>query len=184
MKIFVKATIMQTNLDELLPLAEWVKNEGLDGLSLSPLEETFATATPNARWFESSPLWVRDLQKLDAVIDRLKELTGTRGPIFNSQAHLESMKDYFRDPTIPTPPDFKCHVGQDHFRVGVNGDVVMCPFMGSIGNLTKSEPWEIWKSEDAKDRRGDILGCRKKCLIACLYKRNLGEYAGILRKLV
>jgi MoaA/NifB/PqqE/SkfB family radical SAM enzyme len=182
-KIFIKVTIMETNLDELIELADWVSAEGLDGLSVSPLEETFSTATPEKRWFEKSPLWVRDLDKLDSVIDKLIARTGSKGAVFNSRAHLESMKEYFRDPTIPTPPNFRCHVGDDHFRVNFNGDVVMCPFMGPIGNLIVSSPSEIWKSLSAAQRRDDVGACRKKCLIACLYKRSLGEYADLAYKL-
>ena len=93
------------------------------------------------------------------------------------------MKAYYRNPEIPTPPDFKCHVGVDHFRIGFNGDVVMCPFKGTIGTLARQSPWEIWKSDAAEERRDEVLACRKKCLIGCLYKRNVKEYAGVLMKL-
>ena len=183
-RLIIKVTIMQTNLDDLLPLVDWVEREGLDALSVSPLEETFATSAPDKRWFDRSPLWVRDLEKLDRVIDGLIARTGSNGPVFNSQSHLESMKSYFRDPIIPTPPQFKCHVGHDHFRINFNGDVVMCPFMGTIGNLASDSPSEIWKSDQAGDRRDDVAACRKKCLIGCLYKRNVKEYADVLLKLV
>jgi MoaA/NifB/PqqE/SkfB family radical SAM enzyme len=94
------------------------------------------------------------------------------------------MKEYFRDPLIPTPETFKCHVGEDHFRISYNGDVVMCPFKGVVGNLTQQTPRDIWRSQQAGERRQEITDCRKKCLIACLYKRDLGEYAGLLKKLV
>jgi MoaA/NifB/PqqE/SkfB family radical SAM enzyme len=184
MRIIIKVTIMQTNLDELLPLADLVEQEGLDALSISPLEQTFATSAPDLRWFEKSPLWVRDLQKLDRVIDGLIARTGSKGPVFNSRSHLESMKSYFRDPTIPTPPDFKCHVGVDHYRINFNGDVVMCPFMGVIGNLTDGTAQSIWNSHSARERREEVSGCRKKCLIGCLYKRDLKEYAEVLLKLM
>ncbi len=183
-KIIIKVTIMQTNLDELVPLADLVKAEGFDTLSISPLEETFATETPEKMWFVHSPLWPRDLAKLDAVIDELKMRTGTDGVVFNSRSHLESMKEYFRDPNIPTPADFKCHVGHDHFRINFNGDVVMCPYKGTIGNLARQSPTEIWKSEEADERRDEVVACRKKCLIACLYKRDVKEYAGLLMKLL
>jgi MoaA/NifB/PqqE/SkfB family radical SAM enzyme len=184
MRIIIKVTIMQTNLDELLPLADGVEEEGLDALSISPLEQTFATAVPDPRWFEKSTLWVRDLDKLDRVIDGLIARTGSQGPVFNSRSHLESMKGYFRDPNLPTPPDFKCHVGNDHFRISATGDVVMCPFMGPIGNVSSTHPREIWESHVASQRRDDVNRCRKKCLIGCLYKRDIKEYADVLFKLV
>jgi MoaA/NifB/PqqE/SkfB family radical SAM enzyme len=179
-KIIIKVTIMETNLDELVDLCNMVQNEGWDALSVSTLEETFSTSEPDTEWWKKSRLFVKDCTKLDEVIDRLKERPDV---MFNSQEHLESMKAYYRNPEIPTPPDFKCHVGVDHFRVSYNGDVVMCPFKGTIGNLVQQSPWEIWKSDAAEERRGEVLACRKKCLIGCLYKRNVKEYAGVLMKL-
>lgn len=183
-KIIIKVTLMKTNLEEIVELADLVKSEGFDTLSVSPLEETFATDAPSKMWFQRSPLWVTDMKKLDEVIDALKERTGAGGVVFNSRSHLESMKEYFRDPNIPTPPDFKCHVGEDHFRINFNGDVVMCPFKGVIGNLARQSPTQIWKSPEADERRDEVISCRKKCLIACLYKRDFTEYAGLLRKLI
>jgi MoaA/NifB/PqqE/SkfB family radical SAM enzyme len=183
-KIIIKTTIMQTNLDELVGLCDLVEQEGFDALSLSPLEETFSTATPNKLWWQSSKLFVRDFAKLDAVLDQLQARSGAQGPVFNSQAHLESIKQYFRQPNLPTPADFRCHVGDDHFRINFNGDVVMCPYMGTIGNLARQSPQQIWKSDEAADRRDEVAGCRRKCLIGCLYKRSLKEYAGLLHQLM
>jgi MoaA/NifB/PqqE/SkfB family radical SAM enzyme len=183
-KIIIKVTIMETNLDELEALADLVRGEGFDALSVSALEETFATAAPDKLWYASSPLWPKDAVRVNTVIDALKARTGANGVVFNSRAHLESMKEYYRDPNIPTPPDFKCHVGQDHFRINFNGDVVMCPFKGVIGNLARHSPAQIWKSDAAAERRDDIDACRKKCLIACLYKRDVKEYTQLLFKLL
>jgi hypothetical protein len=56
--------------------------------------------------------------------------------------------------------------------------------MGTIRNLATQSPREIWKSEESEDRREDIAGCHKKCLLGCLYKRNVKEYAGALRRLI
>lgn len=181
-KIIIKVTLMKSNLDDIIGLADMVEREGFDALSVSPLEETFASATPDTFWFQRSPLWITDYGKLDEVIDNLK--SRTNGVVFNSRAHLESMKGYFRDPLIPTPKDFKCHVGDDHFRINYNGDVVMCPFKGTVGNLARQSPREVWGSDEADTRRDEITDCRKKCLIACLYKRDVKEYAGLLRKLI
>jgi MoaA/NifB/PqqE/SkfB family radical SAM enzyme len=183
-KIIIRVTIMQTNLDELLGLCDLVTAEGFDAISFSPLEETFLTATPNKLWWQESKLFVRDLPRLDAIIDQLKDRTGANGPVFNSCTHLESMKDYFRQPDLPTPADFKCHVGDDHFRINFNGDVVMCPFRGTIGNLARQSPEQVWKSEQAEDRREDISSCRKKCLLGCLYKRSATEYGRAIRRLI
>jgi MoaA/NifB/PqqE/SkfB family radical SAM enzyme len=182
-KIIIRVTIMETNLDQLMGLCDMVTEESFDAISFSPLEETFLTATPSKLWWQESKLFVRDFAKLDAVIDQLKARTGANGSVFNSCSHLESMKEYFRDPNLPTPPDFKCHVGSDHFRINFNGDVVMCAFMGTIGNLTRQSPREIWKSDDAVVRSENIARCRKKCLIGCLYKRSINEYAAALCKL-
>ena len=181
-RIIIKVTLMKTNMHEIDALADLVKAEGFDALSVSPLEETFSTSAPDAFWFQRSPLWPTDFAQLDGVIDRLKARTGDI--VFNSRSHLESMKEYFRDPLIPTPKDFKCHVGEDHFRINYNGDVVMCPFKGTVGNLQRQTPLEIWRSQEAGERRVEVTDCRKKCLIACLYKRDFAEYAGLLRKLI
>lgn len=116
------------------------------------------TATPNKLWWQKSKLFVRDFVKLDTVLDQLRARSGPGGSVFNSHSRLESIKKYYRQPNLPTPPDFRCHVGDDHFRINFNGDVVMCPFMGIIGNLARQSPREIWKSDEAADRREEVAG--------------------------
>lgn len=179
MRIMIKVTIMQSNFYEILDLVDWVEKEGLNGISISPLMETLATTNPNSRWFEESPLWVKDLKQLDHVIDCLVERAGPGSAILNPKSYLKGIKEYFHDPTVPKPADFTCHVGHDHFRIDPNGDVYLCPMISSalVGNLVESTPQEIWRSSEAAVSRRDIENCRRNCHVPCQYKRTLRENA-------
>jgi MoaA/NifB/PqqE/SkfB family radical SAM enzyme len=178
LRIVIKTTIWRHNLDELLPLLEWVEGEGLDGLHLGPLEQSFGQ-DEDPLWYTRSPLWPNDLKKLDAVLDALTRRKASSAALLNTASHLQSMKDYFRDPNRPGGPDFRCRVGVDQFRIAPDGGVELCPYMGPIGYLSKSRPEEIWKSLEAAKNRSAIDVCKKDCLTACIYQRNLGEKVGL-----
>ncbi len=44
-----------------------------------------------------------------------------------------------------------------------------------VGNVVREKPWEVWRSIEAAHRRTAILDCRKTCLSACIYKRDMKE---------
>jgi len=177
MRIMVNVTIMETNLDEIIDLVNWVETEGLNGVSFAALQETLATANPNPKWFEESSLWVQNLEKLDKVIGDLVERSGPKSAIINPPTYLRSISEYYHDPMALKPTDFTCHVGHDHFRIGSRGYVCLCPHIPSplVGNLIESTPEQIWKSPAASIVRKKIVACRKNCCIPCLYKRSLSE---------
>ncbi len=177
MRIMINTTLMETNLDEINDLVNWAETEGLNGVSISALQETLATAKPDPRWFEKSPLWVRNLKKLDRVIDDLIKKSGPKSAVINPPTYLRGIKKYYHDPTAPKPTDFTCHVGLDHFRIGPHGYVCLCPYIPSslVGNLIESTPEQIWKSQKATVSRKKIKACHKNCSISCLYKRSLSE---------
>ena len=183
MRILVKVTIMETNLNEILDLIDWAQKEGVNAISISPLLETLGTTEPSPHWFEKSPLWVKDLKKLNYVVDCLAKRTGPNGLVLNPKAYVEAIKDYFRDPTVPTPPDFHCPVGHEHFRIERNGDVFLCPFLPPIGNLTENTPRQIWTSTEAKKTRKNIKLCRRNCLVACQHRRTISEHLDLFLKL-
>lgn len=185
LKIIIKLTVMETNLDEIMDLVDWVEQEGLDGISISSLLETLATSSPDQRWFEKNPLWVRDLEKLDRVVDALVARAGHGSSIINPQSYLAGIKAYFRDPTMPMPKEFTCHVGYDHFRIDPNGDVYLCPLIKNalVGNVAESSPSEISSSSKAVISRKEISACRRNCLVACQYKRTLKENFSFFMKL-
>ena len=177
MRIKVNVTIMETNLDEIIDLVDWVETEGLDGISISALMETFGTANPDPMWFKKSPLWVRNLAKLDRVIDDLIKRSGPKSAVINPPTYLRGIMEYYRDPTAPKPAGFTCYVGHEDFRIGPYGHVYLCPFITSplVGNLIESTPEQIWKSQKAAVSRKKIATCRKNCSNPCLYKRSLRE---------
>jgi len=185
MRIIVKVTMMETNLDEIVDLVKWVRDEGLTGISISPLLENLATSSHDDGWFEKSPLWIKDSKKLDKTIDTLVEMSGAGSPILNPQNYLIGIKDYFRNPTAPMPDDFQCHVGYDHFRIDPNGDVYLCPLIKNalVGNVVESTPSEIWFGDKAVVSRKEIAACRRNCLVACQYKRSLKENFSFFMKL-
>jgi MoaA/NifB/PqqE/SkfB family radical SAM enzyme len=184
-RIIINATIMDTNLDEILDLVEWAEGKGLNGVYISGLIETLETANPDPKWFRNSPLWVRNLERLDSVIDRLIEKSGPKSIVLNPAAFLRDLKQYYRDPTVPKPPDFTCYVGHTSFWVDPRGDVRFCPYIPSpiVGNIVESAPERIWKSPAASVSRKEIAACHKNCATPCRYERRFGEYFELFLKL-
>jgi len=185
-RITINTVIMEPNLDELLGILNWVETNGLDEIWLAPLGENFGSAVNDADWFQKSNLWVRNLDKLDHVLNELIRRKENGAPINNTVSHLNSIRHYFRSACSVKSPI--CEAGITTIGISANGDIVLCPSMKPIGNVMRSALKEMWNSGRAKEIRNQIRTCEKVCgLRSCFHQKSLKEkisrFFGILKGL-
>ncbi len=175
--IIIKPTVMKRNVGELPALARWVERQPGMALYLQPVIPFWSAG--------SRSQFAVDLELLDEVVDELVRAKREGVPILNSTAHLESLKPYFRDETLPQLERGVCHVGVKNMFIHPQGDVFLCEWdMGAIGNVTEASPREIWRSGVADEVRERIIRCRKPCLQTCIVKRSLRDNVDLFRHLV
>jgi MoaA/NifB/PqqE/SkfB family radical SAM enzyme len=151
--LVIKTVINRNNLDELVPIVDWVKKKGITGVIYQPIEQNYGEPI-NPDWYKSSKLWVSDLAKLIKIMETLYELKINGAPILNKSSDFNLIKEYFKHPerlmkqvqqhTDRITPQ-ACYNGVSNFVISSNGDVRMCFQMNPIGNVTQQRPEQIWK---------------------------------------
>jgi AdoMet-dependent heme synthase len=152
MRILLKTVISNNNLHELVPIAEWVKKQGLE-VQYQPIEQNYGEE-PDDTWYRLSPLWVKDIGLLEKAIGELRRLKEQGYPIVNSDADFLRYVRYFREPEalmkqikghVSKKQGKSCNAGVGNFVISCNGDVRMCWMMKPIGNVAVTDPQRIWK---------------------------------------
>ncbi len=167
-RVIIKPTVFNINLDELEGLVEFAKNKGLVGVNFQPIFKWSKTLSEN--------LWVTDIDKVEKVAVNLVKMKKRGYPVLTSEKDLLSWGSYFRGETKKRQNRGKCIVGIRNFDVLPNGDVFLCrTIKGVIGNLNVDNPSAIWHSDSADHERNRILQCKKLCLTSCQTKRTIKE---------
>lgn len=152
--LVIKTVVNKNNLDELVPLVEWVKEKGITGVIFQPIEQNYGEPI-NPEWFKTSELWVSDLVKLRKTMDILYKLKKNGAPILNKISDFNLIKEYFTYPErlmkkVQEHTDGissqTCYHGVSNFGISSNGDVRMCFQMDPIGNVIEQNPRQIWKT--------------------------------------
>ena len=181
-EIAIDTVVMAPNLDELLGMANWVREDNrVSSIFFQSVVQPFHSI-PEDGWYKSKEyefLWPNDNKKLAVVMDQLIELkkltpVDKRDKINNPISQLELFKSYFKK-----PHDFvkrnSCNVlNNNTFTVSPDGNLNLCPYMKPIGNIRDSKMQDIWCSNKAYDRRKEIEQCRKNChhIINCWYEED------------
>jgi len=162
--IKISTIIAGHNLLELEDLVAWTAAQQLSGIAFQPLRPKKET--------EWRKFWPKNPLEAARVIDRLVALKRNGYPILNTEATLEGMKRYFYDPDAKYP-EFVCR-SYTQLEIGNEGDVYFCLNMDPIGNLRRQSLREILKSRMSRERFGEILDCKKPCiLLNCNSQRGL-----------
>jgi len=174
-KIFISTIISGANLEDIIPIAEWVnKNPRLSFVYFQSIMQPFAMPEDDA-WYEREEvkfLWP-DTEAVHRVLDKLSVLQKQGYKIANPSGQFLAFKNYFRDPR-KFIKKIKCNLGYNAFSVLPNGDVFLCFSMPPIGNIM-TEPFDtIWNSEKALAVRSQIANCQKNCklMINCFFEEE------------
>jgi MoaA/NifB/PqqE/SkfB family radical SAM enzyme len=184
-KLILKCVMMGINAKEWVELAKFAQDEGVSGVLFQPLQQNFGEAARND-WHLNNPLWFdpADLPRVDEELLQLIDLVKAGYPILNSVEHLESIRDYVRNPIREMKTGETCEVGITNFNIYDDGGVSLCYKMDIIGNVKYNSPEEVWRSHTAQERRAEIRQCREECLLTCQLKRGLVERAKLFMSLM
>lgn len=177
------ATIMMPeNLDEIIPLVEFVaKNEvrGImfqlqdDKASFHSYDDISHVDTMKFKMSEKLLTKYKEVApKAISIIKKLAELKKEGHNIYNSFEQLDLM-EAFLSQSDDVLKDIKCNVGATNFAVDPYGDVRICFNMEPVGSIKDSLPEDLWKNAKATARRNAISHCKMFCrLLNCNYKPN------------
>lgn len=166
--IAISTILMPENLDEVRPIAEFVKTEGI-GVSFQLLDDGSAFITPPEVESNKKEHFTDTSQKALDAIDLMIELKKQDYPIYNSYEQLDAFKTLITNPK--KIKEITCQVGYRNFAISPRGEARICFCLDSIGSIVDSNPEDLWDSEKAGKVREEILNCQRNCrLLNCNFE--------------
>ncbi|MBU1864680.1 MAG: radical SAM protein [Candidatus Omnitrophica bacterium] len=159
--------LMEKNIDEIIPLAEWVNTTPLfQNISYLALLET-GLVSEHKNWFRQDvykDLWPQNKGQLNAVIDELIRLRKEGYRIWNPLSQLDAFKEYYEEPDLfmkQTP----CKLHDYIIDLDENANIYLSGEM--LGNLREDNLRTLWYSEKAQHVRKKIQteGPGERCCV-------------------
>ena len=191
-KVFIKTVVNGANLDSLVPLVQFVEDNGLDGIMFQPLEAVFGRPEEEDygdEWFKHTDLWPEDPSIVQPYAAELIEMKANGAPIMNPTSHIEAWDPYFRDPIAGVGGQIgdsseACTIGHSHLYLNYNGDIHLCWDFPAIGNIATDLVPGQWIGDGAESVRDGIAKCTEPCTKTCLLDRGLKETVSTYVRLV
>lgn len=174
----IETILMPQNIQEILPLIAWAKEQKLDSIDVQILEDrqTFYAFSQGKSLrqptdYQAPPSVEQQWNngKAEALIEVLDELIRQKQEgsfIATPEAQLHATKVYLRKPDEILK--IQCRVGVDSFIIDAYGSVRLCMNMSPIGSLLETNPSNLWISPSARRQRHDIKQCKMFCrLLTC-----------------
>lgn len=177
--------IVDSNIAQLGDIARSFHAAGVERIFFQPVQGGFTEADGSYFPYDTR-LWPSSVRAIQAGLDSLLEAKQHGIPVANSQPEIEYFREYFLHGRSWRRP-FPCAVKYTTFHCDAYGNVRMCiPYPGNIGNVTETDPAEIWASAEAAAERRVISACTKPCLLNCNRgygpREALGYGMSILRR--
>jgi radical SAM protein with 4Fe4S-binding SPASM domain len=182
-EIAIDTVIMEPNMDELLGLGQWVRNDKrLRSIFFQAVVQPFHTPALE-EWYHSEEyrfLWPKDQQRTDLIIAELIKMkesdikAGLRDKINNPISQLKLFASYFTAPQHFIKR-YACNVTNgEAFTVSPDGSIRLCPYLQPIGNIRDGSIAEIWYAPKAQQRRRELAACKKNChhIVNCWYEEE------------
>lgn len=166
--IVIKPTVNARNFRYLPELVEWVKTVGATCLHFQPMDR-WTRETYDELWIENDAL-----PELETVCDRLLQMKRQGEPILNSELTLRLLTSHFREEKAPADA-MPCRVGMRDFFIRPDGEVEVCFFYPSIGNIKNQSARDMWHGPKAQEIRKQTVSCDRLCLFTCLSQKTLTD---------
>ncbi len=176
-KVGVCCVIYDWNLDELVPLIDWViSNEMLSSILFMVPMQPNSTGVDKQWWKgKYNFLWPKDAGKACSFVDKVLKLKATYTyKIGNTVSQLEAFKLYLRSPDKFVKKT-KCNLDRA-VHVSADGYIFLCFRWPELGNVKNNDDIrKLWFSDRASLVRENIVGCRDNChfLLNCFFE---GDY--------
>ncbi|MFC1888538.1 radical SAM protein [Thermodesulfobacteriota bacterium] len=165
LSINIATIICDANLDTLMDLLLWCKNDDINVVTFQALFQNFG-APYNPGWHQSSDLFPKNQEKVNKVFEKLFEFKMRNGVISNSLLQLSLMRSFFNNPGIQTGR--KCVAGSSDVAVDARGNMLLCFNLGPIGSLLENHPRDLFYNAESLKRRKEIGSCKRNCsLLNC-----------------
>ncbi|MCP4401841.1 MAG: radical SAM protein, partial [bacterium] len=174
----IETILMPQNVQEILSLIAWAKEQKLNSIDVQLLEDrqtfySFSQGKSLRHPTDYQPPSSSELQwnngKGDTLMDVLDELIRQKrkgGFIATPEAQLHATKAYLQNPKDILR--IQCRVGVDSFIIDAYGNVRLCMNMSPIGSLLERSPKHLWFSQSARLQRCKIKQCQMFCrLLSC-----------------
>lgn len=168
--------ISGVNISEILEIVKWASSDyRIKGIGFQAITQPFSS--PEEEYWYQNPeyeaLWPKDIEKVELVIDELIRLITSNElrsnfHVRNPLNQLKIYRRYFRN-----PHNFikigECHLYKQALNITPIGEVHICFYKPSIGNIKNDSLDKLWFSEKAKTVRKQIKECRRNCqaLVNC-----------------
>lgn len=181
------ATIMfPENLDEVIPLVEFVTRNKINGIMFQLLDdkESFhgynVQKGCNTQGYKMPQELRNKYSNMSKhaieIINKLIEMKQAGHSIYNSLEQLNAMKIFFNNPDDILSV-IKCDVGSTNYAIDPYGNVRLCFNMEPVGNVKENKPNEIWESANAQYCRNLTKSCKMYCrMLNCNFKGNFANF--------
>ncbi len=161
LKLNLTTVVQHDNFTKLADMVHFAGEHGFDSITFQPVnDDNLNIRRIDIRNPHRVPL--NRVKELDKQIDALVRLKNKGAPIGNSEAYLESMKNYFRNEIRDA---VKCYAGYVMAVVSPDGKLWSC--MGEFADLAEIDIKSAWHSPRAEEKRKLIRRCRTPCLYPC-----------------
>lgn len=157
------SVILNENLEELLPLANFLKALNVNSIQFQPL---LANNLIMKERSSKAKYWIpaERLEVLDVAIDGLIDFKRQNPSLVrNSENNLYLTKKYFRGSLAND--DVRCSYGNRTMLIANNGTAATC--FDCYGDARKQSLRAIHASMEADKARKRALNCRNPCLLPC-----------------
>lgn len=155
--------ILNENLEEILPLVNFLKSLNVNSIQLQPL---LANNLIMKERSNKAKYWIpaERLEVLDGIIDGLIDFKRQNPSLVkNSENNLYLTKKYFRGSLAND--DVRCSYGNRTMLIANNGTATTC--FDCYGDARKQSLRAIHFSMEADKARKRALNCRNPCLLPC-----------------
>jgi len=188
LKVSVLALITGYNIDEMLPLVNWVQTRPeVEMISFQAITQPFSDERDD-NWFtkeENGFLWPHDRKKTGRIMDELAHRRRTGQKIGNQANHFDAFKRYFENPNTFLKK-IKCNLGDYEFHVDPFGKIFFCCLTEPVGTIKTDRIPDVWFAEKTKTIRNQVYRCKQNChiMINCFFEDEVvpeGWFAKIKR---
>ncbi|MBL7196843.1 MAG: radical SAM protein [Candidatus Omnitrophica bacterium] len=178
--IGINFTIMNRNINDILPMIEFARNKKCNIVLFQPI------LFNNTKMYEKKRniLWLaqKDIVRLGSILSKVVDLKENLRDICicTSRDVLRAIPYYFQGERLPTA--FGCYEAIKRIVISSDGKLWSC--MGIYGDLNKNDLQRCWFSKEAMKVRWKTRKCKEHCLQDCTYSPSniLKDLSGLLVK--